>query len=564
MIRLNPVNSDLISIITAQNGVKVVASYSDASSSGYSGATTATSIGSATTTTVVATPGNGVIRDIDYLNVKNTFAGSHTITIQLSSSATLYPLITVSLLTDESICYTHGSGWTAIDANGNRKEVTSSTFSSVTVTGLTASRPVFTDANKALVSNTMTGTGDVVMSASPTLSGTVTTGAIAAVGSAATSFQAFNASGSTTARVFGTFQNTSGNLTVGAENSTGGQFFGTSSAYDGIVQTASGTNLWLGVGTSGIAKVSSTGLSVTGTLDSTGASTGLVLKTSSTDASGATVHIDTSSTAAAYIGNSTSLIYKAGTQHVHQVSGSTVTTVTSTGLAVTGTLSSTGAISTTLATNGNLLNVISNTNAGASATAGLQLTTNTGSAYIFQGSSAYGSGNNTMFFQGLGPMVFQPTAGATVLNIATTGIAVTGTGTFSGNVTGNGASGFIAQLSGGQQLRMYGSSSGTSHQWDIYLNSTNLRLSDNTGGGTFVVDTAMTVGAGLSVTGSISSTTTLKAGGYTVATLPAGATGLIAYVTDQLTTANAKGVAPTGGGAVVCYQMYNGAAWVGI
>jgi hypothetical protein len=43
----------------------------------------------------------------------------------------------------------------------------------VTLTGLTASRPVFTNASKELVSNAMTGTGNVVMSDSPTLTGTI-------------------------------------------------------------------------------------------------------------------------------------------------------------------------------------------------------------------------------------------------------------------------------------------------------------------------------------------------------------------------------------------------------
>ncbi len=42
------------------------------------------------------------------------------------------------------------------------------------LSSLTASLPVFTDASKGLVSNAMTGTGNVVMSASPTLSGTTT------------------------------------------------------------------------------------------------------------------------------------------------------------------------------------------------------------------------------------------------------------------------------------------------------------------------------------------------------------------------------------------------------
>lgn len=65
-------------------------------------------------------------------------------------------------------------------------------------------------------------------------------------------------------------------------------------------------------------------------------------------------------------------------------------------------------------------------------------------------------------------------------------------------------------------------------------------------------------------TGTSSLAGALKTGGYTVATLPANAAGLIAYVTDQNAAAAAKGVAPAGGGAVVCYVMNTGAGWVGI
>ena len=50
------------------------------------------------------------------------------------------------------------------------------------LTALTASQAVFTNASKALVSNAITGTGNVVMSASPTLTGTVTAAAITASG----------------------------------------------------------------------------------------------------------------------------------------------------------------------------------------------------------------------------------------------------------------------------------------------------------------------------------------------------------------------------------------------
>lgn len=59
-------------------------------------------------------------------------------------------------------------------------------------------------------------------------------------------------------------------------------------------------------------------------------------------------------------------------------------------------------------------------------------------------------------------------------------------------------------------------------------------------------------------------TRTVKVAGFTVATLPAaGTAGRSAYVTDQLTTCAAIGVAPTGGGAVVCPVFDNGVGWVG-
>jgi hypothetical protein len=64
--------------------------------------------------------------------------------------------------------------------------------------------------------------------------------------------------------------------------------------------------------------------------------------------------------------------------------------------------------------------------------------------------------------------------------------------------------------------------------------------------------------SGLSVGGSVAATTTLKSGGYTVATLPAGTSGMRAYVTDALNPA--WGAPLTGGGAVVCPVFY-GTAW---
>jgi len=69
-----------------------------------------------------------------------------------------------------------------------------------------------------------------------------------------------------------------------------------------------------------------------------------------------------------------------------------------------------------------------------------------------------------------------------------------------------------------------------------------------------------TTPASLAVTGSISTTTTIKTGGYLVSTLPAGIQGERTYVTDA-TTPTWNG-ALTGGGAVVCPVFKNASAWV--
>jgi hypothetical protein len=64
----------------------------------------------------------------------------------------------------------------------------------------------------------------------------------------------------------------------------------------------------------------------------------------------------------------------------------------------------------------------------------------------------------------------------------------------------------------------------------------------------------------VSNTGVVNLSNVINLKGYTVATLPAGTVGDLAYVTDAL--APAFNVAVAGGGAVVVKVFYNGAAWV--
>ena len=59
---------------------------------------------------------------------------------------------------------------------------------------------------------------------------------------------------------------------------------------------------------------------------------------------------------------------------------------------------------------------------------------------------------------------------------------------------------------------------------------------------------------------ALSSSTTVKLGSYTVATLPTPTIGMTCYVTNALTPTYAAAV--VGGGAVTIPVFYNGTAWI--
>ena len=148
------------------------------------------------------------------------------------------------------------------------------------LSSLTASLPVFTDASKGLVSNTMTGTGSVMMSASPTTTGTLTAAAINASGlvamaGAATVGTTLGVSGTSTMAAI----NASSDVTITSASAykivTGGYTHSISQSGDTLFVNGNATS----VGSSGDVRVtaravtigtfSSTGLSVTGTTSTT-------------------------------------------------------------------------------------------------------------------------------------------------------------------------------------------------------------------------------------------------------------------------------------------------------
>lgn len=270
MIRLPYTGTYSLELVTAQNGANAVVSYSDETATAYSGGIQPTNITSATTTTICSTPASGTVRDVDQVNIKNTFAGSHAIIIRINANAVIYPLLTATLLQDESLNYTHGSGWQCKDANGNTK---TSPLSAMTSTQLAA---ILTDE---------TGTGLSVFNTSPTFATSV-------IGSV--SMDVFNTV-STTVNAFGAATTlnigaATGTLTL--NNAAIKLSSGTVAAPNLFWSTDTGTGLYrigannIGFAVSGskVLDIASIGLSVTGAIGATAPEATLTLTSTNANA----------------------------------------------------------------------------------------------------------------------------------------------------------------------------------------------------------------------------------------------------------------------------------------
>jgi len=168
---------------------------------------------------------------------------------------------------------------------------------------------------------------------------------------------------------------------------------------------------------------------------------------------------------------------------------------------------------------------ITNTNSGSSSTAQFFANNGTTKTQFFHTGTSYGTlgvleANQGGIFNMTSAGIALVAAGASgILRFATGGttermrifsdgnVLIQSGGTFTNNgaklqVSGTATvSSFItAQSSGGSGLRIYGGS-GT-NQWDMYLNGANIRFSDNTGTGSFVVDRPATFSSRVGVGGA--------------------------------------------------------------
>ena len=238
------------------------------------------------------------------------------------------------------------------------------------------------------------------------------------------------------------------------------------------------------------------------------------------------------------------------------VSGAKVLDISSTGLAVTGTLSATSAL--TLSGTGQLLIATA-----ASADDKYATISNT------NGTLEYGvlAGGEGFIGTSTADNLRLQVNGSVVGNLSSTGLAVTGAISATTNtnnlyeaVTLTNSSNTSAGM---QILTKNGYGNLVSIDMQQVDNGTgaddgvmNIKIATNS-----TLSTVASISStGLAVTGAISATTTIKTGGYTVATLPAGTVGMRAYVTDA--TAPTYNGALTGGGAVTVPVFYNGSAWV--
>ena len=162
-----------------------------------------------------------------------------------STGAWTLPSVTDSALTTGRVTYAGTAGLLTDSANLTF-DGTKLTVGNILDSGLTASQAVFSDASKNLVSNAITGTGNVVMSASPTLTGTAGFAALTA-----SADSAFNGTGALQLPVGTTAQQPTGAIGKLRFNSTTSQFEGyTGSAWSSVGgsalsnDTTTATNLY--------------------------------------------------------------------------------------------------------------------------------------------------------------------------------------------------------------------------------------------------------------------------------------------------------------------------------
>jgi len=105
----------------ATTQLPVTAHYTDITTTAYTPGSNDTVTNSTTAVEFVAAPAASTQRHVESISVYNVDTASATVTIQYVSAGGTRQVIKVVLLTLETLVYEDGTGWQAIDANGNLK-----------------------------------------------------------------------------------------------------------------------------------------------------------------------------------------------------------------------------------------------------------------------------------------------------------------------------------------------------------------------------------------------------------------------------------------------------------
>lgn len=281
---------------------------------------------------------------------------------------------------------------------------------------------------------------------------------------------------------------------------------------------------------------------INGTMRVSGASTFTITGNNiatfeSTNANGGYITLRRSGTDFMYIGNSTAVGAGANNVDIYATTGNGIRLFTNSNIGAALTIATTNAatfsssVTATSALISNYRLELPNMNIGYWDSTNNRFESTTRPMFF----TSYGSGNNIYFG-------FDGSYGAMTLHRATSNTHIGGT-TDTGEklqVTGTMRVSGIATYgsTGGSGLRVYGAA-GT-NQWDMYLNGANIRFSDNTGTGSFVVDRPATFSSSVTAASFIPTSNTIPTNG-----LYLSGTNTIAFSTNttQRLNIDATGIA---------------------
>lgn len=101
-----------------------LANWADGATTSYTGGATPGVTSGATPVTLVAAPSGGLIRDVDYVSVRNRDTANVDVTIQYNDNSTIYPIVSATLAPGDQLIYTHANGWNVLEADGSTKSGT--------------------------------------------------------------------------------------------------------------------------------------------------------------------------------------------------------------------------------------------------------------------------------------------------------------------------------------------------------------------------------------------------------------------------------------------------------